>query len=321
MTFSYQTQPVIVIVGPTGVGKSDFALQLAERLGGEIVNADLGQLYTPLTIGTAKPLWREARVPHHGFDLIDHPLDYNVIEHRSYVISMVDEIQQRGHTPLVVGGSSFYWNALFFPPDQSEKRLPLSMIPDPLEASAASWELLESIDPQRARELHPHDHYRITRAVSLWKTHGILPSLMKPLYNPFRARFLVIATGRPRRELADRINCRVDEMLHAGWVQETRQLSSAWHTFLLRKKLIGYDDIIREGCADDLSHDCVKRIKQRTRQYAKRQEIYWRSWKKKFDPVANNHQKYYELSLTLSSFDLYLEQLRSSFNDVGISLS
>jgi len=316
------THPIIVIIGPTGVGKSDFALQLAAHIEGEIVNADLGQLYTPLTIGTAKPLWRQEKIPHHGFDLLDEPIDYNVIQYRTYVQNIIENIQQRGKVPLIVGGSSFYWNTLFYPPSSTLSDRSVSDGAGSFLSGEGEneWNVLHDIDPQRAYELHPHDHYRISRALSLWRMHGVLPSSMKPSYTPLREKFLIIATTRPRRELGERIDLRVDQMLQAGWAQEALQLDAAWHEFLLRKKFIGYDDIIRES-SQYISLLCRDRIKQRTRQYAKRQETYWRSWKKKFEFVAHAQQKYYELSLTLSSFDLYIKQLHHSLNDIGLPLS
>ena len=108
----------IVIAGPTGVGKSDFALQLAQQLSFpvELINADMGQLYTPLSLGTAKPDYKHEPVVHHLFDCLDEPRDYTVHEFRQAVVQVMQELWARGVVPLIVGGSSFYVQSLFFPP-------------------------------------------------------------------------------------------------------------------------------------------------------------------------------------------------------------
>lgn len=321
-----QACPFILIVGPTGVGKSSFATQLAERLDGEIINADMGQLYEPLTVGTAKPSWKSEKVPHHGFDILHKPCDYNVIQYRSFAEKCIKEITSRNKVPLIVGGSCFYWNGLFFPPQDFNdyQKLQGEHLTAPFDYTGSeevSWELLNTIDSERAQEIHCNDVYRITRAINLWRSSGRKPSLLKPQYHPLRQNFLIIAVSRPKPELNERIDMRVDEMLSLGWVNETQSLDASWKEFLLRKKIIGYDDIImQEIDAHSITRSCVDRIKQRTRQYARRQNIYWKSWKKKFELKANGHQRYCELSLTLSSFDLYLKQLNPIFKDLGVAL-
>ena len=111
----------VVITGPTGVGKSDLALKLAEEVNGEIVNADIGQFYTPLTIGTAKPDYKSTPLKHHLFDLIDTPTHFTVVDFRFHVATLVQDLYNHGITPIIVGGSSFYLKALFFPPHHKVK--------------------------------------------------------------------------------------------------------------------------------------------------------------------------------------------------------
>ena len=120
---SIRMDQAIIIYGPTAVGKTDFAEALAQRINGEIINADAAQFYTPLTIGTAKPDWRKAPVPYHLFDICDEPNNYSVAAYRADVERAVTSIASRGKIPIIVGGSGFYIHSLFFPLPISRKRL------------------------------------------------------------------------------------------------------------------------------------------------------------------------------------------------------
>ena len=105
---------VIIISGATATGKSDFAINLAKKISGEIINADIGSFYTPLTIGTAKPNWKNQEVPHHLFDFIDEPIDYTVVQFRQKLQKLCNEIFARGNVPIIVGGSIFYIQSFFY---------------------------------------------------------------------------------------------------------------------------------------------------------------------------------------------------------------
>jgi len=98
----------LLLSGPTASGKTALALELAEKLSGEIINADVGQLFTPCSVGTAKPAWRSKKIPHHLFDIIDEPQDLSAATYRDRVLEKIAEIQKRGNRPLIVGGSLFY---------------------------------------------------------------------------------------------------------------------------------------------------------------------------------------------------------------------
>ena len=122
------TKYMIIIYGPTAVGKTDAAFKIAEHISAEIINADVGQFYTPLLIGTAKPDWKKSPVPHHLFDILDEPKDLTVAQYRELLIPVLDEIWRRNNIPIIVSGSGFYLTYIFFPPeantiDQQEKVL------------------------------------------------------------------------------------------------------------------------------------------------------------------------------------------------------
>ena len=107
---------MLIIYGPTGVGKSDLACTIAEKVPAEIVNADMGQLYTPLSIGTAKPNWQQEPSRHHLFDVMNEPRNCTVIEYRQMLKMVLQDIWSRGKLPIVVGGSGFYVQSIFYPP-------------------------------------------------------------------------------------------------------------------------------------------------------------------------------------------------------------
>jgi tRNA dimethylallyltransferase len=271
----------IVVAGPTAVGKTDFALELAQKYNGEIINADVGQFYTPLSIGTAKPDWRNLTIPHHLFDILSEPKDYTVHEYRKAVYNCMKAIWQRNRVPIIVGGSGFYLMSLYFPPQE----LPLvSKISGPV-----SWEALNAIDPVRAQEINPSDFYRIERALAIWYATGKKPSAIKPVFNPLAPSFFIVL-DRDRQELYNRINRRVCQMLQAGWICEVQALMGTdWIPFLERKKLIGYPEIIaflKEQQTDINYQTLVAQIQQKTRNYAKRQLTFFAMLQKMLAPYS-----------------------------------
>lgn len=285
-------QYILFISGPTSSGKTDFSIVLANLLCNngvdvEIINADIGQFYTPLSIGTAKPNWREFSIKHHLFDIVDTPVDFNVCSYRELLIKKVNEIWQSRKIPIVVGGSLFYIKSLFFPPDiglfcdSNSERLPLSK---------NMWEELKKIDPKRASQIHPNDTYRIGRALAIWEKFKKLPSECEPVFNPeFNYRVVFI---RPEAsELYARISFRTKKMINDGWIAETKNLiGGPWEPFLKKKKLIGYSEIfdwIESGEKVELLPGLIDIIQQKTRQYAKRQVTFW----KKFRNLLDNNGK------------------------------
>lgn len=297
---------IVIITGPTAAGKSDFSCQFACEINAEIVNADMGQLYTPLSIGTAKPNWRVEKTPHHLFDVIDTPADCTVIEYRNKVIPIIEGIWSRGAIPLVVGGSGFYVQSLLFPPAAG------SSVVDVVQE--ADWEMLNSIDPERARHIHPHDSYRILRALSIWKATGIKPSSLKRSYEPL-GNTVVVWVTRDKQQLDERINDRVFQMIDQGWLEECQNLiNTPWEHFVRKKKLIGYCELFDylQGSQNPRSlQNVIAIIQQKTRNYAKRQKTFWKMFKKQLDSLAGQESSVIisELNLTLEDPRLYINQL------------
>lgn len=299
--------PIVIIVGPTAAGKSDFAVSLAEKTHGVIINGDMAQMYAPLTIGTAKPDWRNERVPHVLFDSIHEPRDSSASEFRKKTEQAIDDIMRSGKVPIVVGGSLFHIATLFFKLDET------SRLPEYENKHENKWEELFRRDPKRALQIDPHDTYRIDRALAL--SQKKLPSECQPTFMPISDKCLLIHITRDREELYDRINLRVRAMLDNGWIDEVRSLDAAWHTWLLRKKIIGYDMVVQALASSQnpvnatLTPNDVATIQKKTRNYAKRQLTFWRSLKRRLH--NESFHNIIECDLTLLPIDLYLEKISS----------
>jgi tRNA dimethylallyltransferase len=293
----------LALYGPTAVGKTDLSDQLAAELPIEIINMDVGQLYTPLTIGTAKPDWQKATVPHHMFDILDEPRDYTVTEYRAAVVPLLEGVWARGRIPVFVGGSGFYLKSLLFPPEELEVVNKTT--------SEGNWHTLHAIDPVRAAAIHPNDTYRIQRALSIWQQTGTIPSDHKPCYSPI-APGIILDLGRNRTELYNRINIRTHEMITQGWIDETKDLlETPWQSFLYKKKLIGYTDIMNYLIGDVPLNDTIEVIQQKTRNYAKRQMTFSRMLKREINKADNavNPLEIASIDLTLSESGLYIKKL------------
>lgn len=299
---------MIIIYGPTGVGKTELSLLLSQYLPIEIINMDIGSLYAPLTIGTAKPDWKQSSIPHHLFDIIADPASkYSVMDYRSQVYGLIKEIKKRKRVPVLVGGSGFYLKSLFFPAITTNSQgIYSSNLP-----TDQLWHQLNEIDPQRAACIDKNDRYRIQRALAIWFNTGTLPSLCAPVFDPVDSAYIIHLT-RNRSDVYARINARVKQMINDGWYQEVALLDTEWKEFIVQKKVIGYDDILNTLDADESQKEqVVVTIQTKTRNYAKRQETFWRMLNKQLHEVDPSHSVVMTqtLNLTYTNVELYIKQL------------
>ncbi len=301
-----KTPYVVVITGPTASGKTALSYLIAQQLPVEIINADSGQLYTPLTVGTAKPQWQDHPIPHHLFDVMDQPHDFTVNQYRSAVIEKATEITQRGNIPVIVGGSLFYLKSLYYPPAEFASPSP-DRVPEDVQARQVLWQELKKVDPDRAEAIHPHDIYRVKRALAIWGATKQLPSQFKPAFSPpFHSSFIWLCP--PREQLYERINSRTVEMmgenpLKSPWVAETQALiDTPWEGFIRQKGFIGYADIIdwiKEGSRPEDFEGLMSTIALHTRRYAKRQHTFWRS----FERILTKNRNDSGWQCTISSYE------------------
>lgn len=277
-------RPVLVLLGATATGKSALALALAERFGGEIVNADALQVYRGLDIGTAKPAEEErARVPHHLIDVVGPEERFSAGEFGRRARAVLAEIRARGRWPMVVGGSGFYLQALLeglspVPPGDAEVRAALRREQVELGLPAL-YERLKRVDRETAERLPAGDAQRILRALEVAAVSGRPLSAWiatKPLETERVAAFRLGLT-LPRTILYDRIERRVVCMVERGWVREVAELlAQGIAPDCPAFQAIGYRQLVRHVQGDWTLDQALADIVQATRRFAKRQETWFR---------------------------------------------
>lgn len=273
---------ILVVAGPTAVGKTSFSLEVAERLGGEIVNYDSVQLYRHLDIGTAKPTEAErARVPHHLFDVLDPDQESNVADYLEMAGEAIADISGRGKLPILVGGTGMYVRILVHglfeapPPDEALREEHRAIAEE--KGRSFLHDRLAEVDPTLAERVHPNDLVRISRGLEVFAQTG-KPLSVHQREHRFKAPnfdALKIALLRPREELYARINERVDLMMEQGLLEEYESLIARGYDRQLKPlQSLGYRQM-GEHIFDDVSIDqAVEEMKSQTRRYAK-QQIGW----------------------------------------------
>ena len=278
-------QPLIIIAGPTAVGKTALSVALAKRIGGEIVSADSMQVYRGMDIGTAKVTKEETcGVPHHLIDVLDPKDPFNVMTFRSMVKDAVRGIASRGNVPVLVGGTGFYIQSVLydvqFEEDASseELRKELEQEADVLGAEKMH-ERLRALDPDAAEAIHPNNIKRVVRALEYCLSTGRKISVhnreQRERTSPYSFLFYVLTMDRAA--LYQRIDLRVDQMMEKGLLAEVKRLRDEGVTSdMVSMQGLGYRQIFDylEGIAT--LDEAVERIKRETRHFAKRQLTWFR---------------------------------------------
>lgn len=270
---------VIIICGPTGIGKTVVAIELAEKLGGEIISADSMQIYRYMDIGTAKPTAEEqGRILHHMIDIVDPDEDFDALEFARMAREKVMDLHHNGVCPVVAGGTGLYIKALLqglfrTPPADPEIRKRLNLQAAEI-GSSRLHERLKTVDPDTAARLHPNDTYRIIRALETFESTGKSISEHHQEHKFKDEPFIAFKIGlqRDRQMLYDRIDGRVDLMIEAGLVDEVNNLLGRGYSGDLKSmQSIGYRHMV-EFIEGQLSWDeCLRTLKRDTRRFAKRQ--------------------------------------------------
>lgn len=283
-------RPVIpVIAGPTASGKTGLALALAERVDSiEIVSADSRQIYTGMDIGTAKPTAAELRaVPHHMIDIITPDILFSAGQYAERAREIIAGILDRGHRPLVVGGSGFYVRALFeglTAPTVDQEILARLAERGASEGYEVLHDELARIDPVAAFAHSPNNHVKLLRALCCWYQTGVPYSAFSSAdadsQSPYAPRYL--ALGPPREILYERINARVLEMVASGLLAETAGLLDAGYSAASPGlNTVGYAEALKHLAGGIGEAEMIAMIQQSTRRYAKRQM----TWLRKVDGV------------------------------------
>ncbi|MGI8336602.1 tRNA (adenosine(37)-N6)-dimethylallyltransferase MiaA [Actinomadura scrupuli] len=274
------TRRVIAVVGPTAAGKSDLAVELALRLGGEVINADSMQLYRGMDVGTAKLAPAERRgVPHHLLDVWEVTRTASVAEYQDLARRAIDEVRGRGRVPLLVGGSGLYVRAalddLEFPGTDPAVRARLEAElaehgPGPLH------ERLRAQDPPAAEAILISNGRRIVRALEVIEISGRPFTATLPAYR-YLGDAVQIGLTVPRADLDERIGLRVRRMWEAGLVEEVRTLEAAGlREGLTAGRALGYAQVLRALAGEWTPEQAIEETARATRRFARRQESWFR---------------------------------------------
>jgi tRNA dimethylallyltransferase len=272
--------PLLVLTGPTAVGKSDVALQVAEALSAEIVSADSRQVYCYMDVGTAKPgLADRARVPHHMIDVAYPDEPYSIARYRREAERSLQEVMERDRVPLVVGGSPHYLQALVDRLEPAGQSRPLRRWLERADAAAPGaldrW--LAALDPASAQRIDARNRRRVLRAIEVSFLTG-LPFSQAGRRRSQSRPALWIGLRRDREVLRQRIETRVLNMIGAGWLEEVRTLLlMGYASKLPALSATGYPELARVVHGEWSLEEAVERIRFATQAFLRRQETWLRS--------------------------------------------
>jgi len=286
MTGDHATRPrVIVLCGPTGVGKTRLALALAEEFGGQIVGADSMQVYRYMDIGTAKPTPAEqARVPHHMIDVADPDEPFSAGRYARMARPILTDLNEQGVLPVLTGGTGLYIKACLhglFRKHSADKAVLERLEKEAnTEGTAVLHQRLAACDPETAARVHPNDLFRIVRALEVFESTGLPAFHHRQVHrfaeDPFDT--LKICLYLARKTLYERINRRVDLMLADGFEKEVAGLlAMGYAPDLKAMQSIGYRHMTAWLAGDVSRETAVETMKKDTRRYAKRQETWFKA--------------------------------------------
>lgn len=281
---SPQLLPLCVLVGPTGVGKTEVAIELARRLDGEVVTADSMQVYRGMDIGTAKPTIAErAGIPHHLIDVITPDSPFNVARYRDLAHEAIAHIHARGRLPILSGGTGLYVKAVvgeFLFPDQgadSELRRKLQQEAE-TEGRERLHAKLAAADPVAAMRIHPNDVRRVVRALEVYESTGrtMTEHIAAAQARGPRYRDVRIGLVRDRAELYERIDRRVYAQLEQGLIDEVSRLRTEYRLHRTALQGLGYKEVLDYLDGRVSLAEAVASLQRETRHYAKRQLTWFR---------------------------------------------
>lgn len=280
-----EKKPLVILTGPTAVGKTALSIKLASEIGGEIISADSMQVYRQMDIGSAKIKPEEmGGIPHHLIDILEPEEEFNVCLFEKLALEAMEQIYERGHIPVVVGGTGFYIQALLYQIDFTEEETDTAFR-DKLwqlgeeKGNHYLHELLRKVDPESAEEIHENNRKRVIRALEFYENSGKPISThnkeQRQKTSAYNSCYFVLMDDR--KKLYERIESRVDQMLSKGLVDEVRTLKErGCNASMVSMQGLGYKEILEylDGRCSLL--EAVEKIKKETRHFAKRQLTWFR---------------------------------------------
>lgn len=278
-------RPLVILTGPTAVGKTALSIALAKAINGEIISADSMQVYRHMDIGSAKITAGEmAGVPHHLIDVLNPTEAFNVVIFQKLAKEAIAGIYERGHIPILVGGTGFYIQAVLYDIDFTENDEDASLRKElesfaEREGAEALFDKLKEVDPASCESIHAHNIKRIIRALEFYEKTGQTISAhneaQRQNVSPYRFAYFVL--NDRREEIYRRIDLRVEQMVAAGLVEEVRALREMGCTKdMVSMQGLGYKEILRYLEGELTLEEAIYLIKRDTRHFAKRQLTWFR---------------------------------------------
>ena len=286
MDASCNAKPAVVaVVGPTATGKTALGVALAQQFSGEVISADSMQIYKGLDVGTAKVTPQETcGIPHHGVDILTPEKTFSVADFTALAGEYIRDITARGHLPLLVGGTGLYVQSLLYGVRFTAEKAPDGLreqLTAELEANGpeAMYAKLQAVDPEAAAAIHPNNKVRVLRALEHYRATGKKLSEQKadslPPEKPYRS--LILGLDFPERaQLYRRIDLRVDLMMEQDLLNEAKRVWEHRDTYKTAAQAIGYKEFFPYFAGESALAPCVEKLKQASRNYAKRQLTWFR---------------------------------------------
>ena len=278
-------RPLVILTGPTAVGKTALSIALAKAIGGEIISADSMQVYRHMDIGSAKIMPEEMEgVPHHLIDVLEPAEEFNVVVFQKLAKQAVEEIYSRGHIPILVGGTGFYIQALVYDIDFTENNEDTALR-QALEEQARRegadvlYERLRAVDPESCESIHAHNIKRVIRAIEFYEKTGKKISdhnrEQRQNDSPYHFAYFVLTDSRDK--IYQRIDERVDLMMAHGLMEEVRALRDrGCRRDMVSMQGLGYKELLACLEGEISLEEAVYLIKRDTRHFAKRQLTWFR---------------------------------------------
>ena len=274
-------EKVLVIVGPTAVGKTALSVELAKKFNGEIISGDSLQVYKKLDIGTAKIKTSEMEgIPHHLIDVIEPNETYSVADFQKAGRKLITEITERGRLPMIVGGTGLYIQSLLYDFQLGAKEESVTAVRKKYEELAETlskkelWEYLKTKDPLAAEKIHWNNQRKVIRALEVFEVTGY--SITTPQEEPARLYdYCMIGLNTERALLYQRMNQRVDSMLEEGLLEEARFVYELGE--VQASQGIGYKEFYPYFKGEESLENVVEQLKMNSRRYAKRQLTWFRN--------------------------------------------
>lgn len=296
-----EKQKVIVICGPTASGKTKLSIEIAKKIGGEIVSADSMQIYKDMNIGTAKPTTQEMQgIKHYMIDFISPNRRYSVAEYKKDALNAIEDIIKKGKTPIVVGGTGLYVNALIYGIEYPEIETDIQYRDElekiiEKEGLETLYHMAEKIDPEAISHISKNDKKRISRILEIYHSTGKTKTELEieSRKNGPKYEYLVFGINMDREKLYDRINKRVDIMIEDGLIQEVKEILSKYREFPTAMQGLGYKEVVEYLNGITSKEEMIEKIKRETRRYAKRQLTWFRKcenikWIDGLNDIQNN---------------------------------